>query len=555
MAENLNLPFPKIRFKSTGLIYQESINEKQKLFHETKVKFRAVQAAVGSGKTVMANIEALRHSWRFRNNLGFIVRQTLPQAQISSIPDLEEVTPAWMIRRWNSQDKIMRVLNQYGYNFIRNEGGHRLGPTKLFEALDDMGGMSTIVFTSFVGTIDALNKWDSANLGWFFIDQAEKANFAINKALIRRMRRVHSARQAWYIANFRADEPYEDSWLWRYFSDDSPEKKRNHWYMSEMPTIGNIGNVTDDYIEAIKDTHTEAEIAQYLEGDIDKLEVSNAVFTEFSHEHNVLDEHIEPKDEWVKGIGLDPGLHNPCAFVQAAILPTGEFYFYSEYEETQKLISEIAYQIIIVKTPNHRHFFIDATGNNRNQVTGTSPLDELVGWGLPFEEAPRPVMPRVMRMKEYMKYDPNHINPFTGKKGSPRFFVSPKCPLLRRAIGSYRYEQHKTHTTRQNAPEKFEQHNDHLPDAAGFLLYGVTLPMGLEKKGSKFPKFMPKNQEFPNGIPGLPTMEQTIQLPNIFGSEATLDFSKAYVHSTKTTAKPRKVRQTSYTQGSRGRVG
>lgn len=557
MAEKINYDFPKITFKSTGLVYQESINDKQLEFHEAKYKFRAVQAAVGSGKTAMATIEALMHSWSFRNNLGFIVRESLPQAQISSIPDLEEVTPADMIRRWNSQDKIMKVLNQYGYHFLEHEGGNSLGPTKQYEALLAIGGLSTIVFTSFVGTIAALNKWDSANLGWFMIDQAEKANFTINKALIRRMRRVHSARQAWYIANFLPTEDHRESWLWRYFSDDSPEQKRNHWYMSDMPTIANRSNLTDDYIEAIRDTHDEDEIARFLEGDIEKIQMSKGVFTEFSTE-NILDEHIDPKDEWTKGVGLDPGLHEATAFVECAILPTGDYYIYNEYEEGEKLASEIAYELLALKTPNHRFWYIDATGDNRNQITGTSMLDELESWGLPFEQAPRAAVPGVLKLKELMKFDPKHINPFTGEKGSPRFFISPRCVKLRQAIRNYRFDENKTHTTQMNAPEKFRKWRDHLCDAVRFIIDGVSLPMGLEKKKKDRPSVMPKNVEFPGGIPGTSVVEQPIQLPNFIGTgNASLDFSRVLAHSRQTTVKPKTQsrRPTSYVQGSRGVVG
>ena len=182
-------PFPEIRFKKTGLIYQESITEKQQVFHENAAKFRAVQAMLGAGKSAMATIEAFRHSWYYRANFGFIIRKTMPQANISAIPDLMDVCPRWMIVGWNKTDKTLELLNQYGFHFMMN-GGAELKKGEQYDYLQEIGGTSLIIFTSFEGTEEALEKWASSNAGWYFIDQAENANESIYIKLNERMRRT-----------------------------------------------------------------------------------------------------------------------------------------------------------------------------------------------------------------------------------------------------------------------------------------------------------------------------------------------------------------------------
>lgn len=476
--------FPEIRFKKTGLIYQESITEKQEEFHENPSKFRAVQAMIGSGKSAMATIEALRHSWFYRSNFGFIIRKTIPQANISAIPDLMDVCPRWMIIGWNKTEKTLELLNQYGYEFLQ-DGGKNLKKNEQYNYLQEIGGTSLIVFTSFEGTVEALEKWASSNLGWYFIDQAEQASEDIYVKLNERMRRMPAARKAWFIANFSRDIPQQVGWLYRFFSEESEEHRENHWYNDDMPTEANKANLPPDYQETLKQTMHPDDYARLVSGDKSQMRMSKTVFTEFSQDIHVIP-HREPPQHWYRGIGLDPGLSNPTAFVEVAFSPNGDVYIYNEYEETDKSVTEIARLLRNIITPQHIFFFIDGTAQNRNQITMTSIQAEFVAWGLPFALAPKEVPPGVQRMKEYYKYDPTRTHPFTGKLGAPRTLVSARCPKFIRATMLYRYDERKTHVILENEPEAFRKYKDHLVDAYRFILTGATLPMGIDTPMSAY---------------------------------------------------------------------
>lgn len=511
--------FPTLRFKTTGLRYHESQTEHQAEFHENTAKFRAAQAAIGSGKSAMGTVEALRHSWYYRRNFGFIIRKTNPQMEISAIPDLLDLTPSWMIRSWSKQNKVLELLNQYGWDFMLKKGRF-LKKKQAEAALDDIGGTSRIVFTSFEGTAEALNKWESSSIGWYMIDQAEWANAEIYGMLNHRMRRAPSQRRAWFLANFRKDIPVEMEWLWRLFSEDSTEYRKNHWYTSAMTTESNAQNTPADWSESLKDTMTEEEQARYLEGDINKMSMTLQVFDEFSREVHMID-HVEPPIHWAKGIGLDPGINNPTAFIEAAFSPAGDVYVYNEYEQNKRIISELATVLLLLKTPQHLYWFIDATGGNINQITGTSVLEEFRAYGLPFEQAPRSVPAGVLRIKEYLKVDHKHRNPFTGELGSPRLLISKKCPGLAEQLLLYRVDEPKT-ISLKNQTEKFRQLKDHRVDGLRFLLTGATNPIGYEKINQNAP---PKHVTFPNGIPGA-----AIKQPDFIGigddGRARLDFTK-----------------------------
>jgi len=518
------VPFPRIRFRTTGLIYDERITVEQREFHENVSKYRAVQAAIGSGKSAMGTIEALRHCWYYRANFGFIIRKTMPQANISSIPDLLDIAPRWMILNWNKQDKLLEVINQYGHLYMLERGQYRK-KRDYMEGLEEVGGISKIVFTSFEGTVEALNKWESANLGWYMIDQAEWANADIKKMLDHRLRRVPSARRAWFLANFRRDIPTELSWLWQIFSEESSEYQEDHWYSDRMTTESNSHNTPDDWHASLKKTMTAEEQAHYLTGDTDKMSMTKQVFDELSRETHVMS-HRDPPVHWQKGIGLDPGIGNPTAFLEVAFSPAGDIYVYSEWEESGRIVSDISALLLTLKTPQHLYWYIDATAGNVNQVTGTSVLQEFQSFGLPFVLAPRNVGAGVMRIKEYLRFDPHHVNPWTGVRGAPRLLISDRCLGLVEQLMLYRIDERKTHVGNSNETEKFRQWKDHCVDALRFIVMGATQPIGINKQ-------LPikrANMSFPRGIP-----DTVARQPDIMGvgenGRGVLDFSKVVAQS------------------------
>ena len=533
--------FPEIRFKKTGLIYQESITEKQQQFSENPSKFRAVQAMIGAGKSAMATIEALRHSWFYRSNFGFIIRKTIPQANISAIPDLMDVCPRWMIVSWNKTEKTLELLNQYGYEFLQ-EGGRHLKKNQRYDMLQEIGGTSLLVFTSFEGTVEALEKWASSNLGWYFIDQAEQANPDIYVKLNERMRRMPAARQAWFIANFSRDIPQTAGWLYRYFSEESEDYRENHWYNDDMPTDANKANLPPDYQESLKQTMHPDDYARLVSGDKSQMRMSKTVFTEFSQDVHVIP-HRDPPQHWYRGIGLDPGLSNPTAFVEAAFSPNGDAYIYNEYEEADRSVSQIARLLKNIITPQHIFFFIDSTAQNRNQITLTTIQGEFIAWGVPFMLAPKEVIPGVQRMKEYYAYDPNRTHPFTGKRGAARTLISARCPRFIRATQLYRWDENKTHTTLTNEPEAVRKYKDHLVDAWRFLLMGATLPIGLNT---------PMSAHIPERAQEKSKAITTLQ----FDSQGRLDFSQmrqfAKLPAPKNPEKSMRERQQPRTVYSRG---
>ena len=456
------MSFPRI-ILDNGANYFANMNAKQRLFHTCSDKFRWLGGGVGGGKSVAGLVEALRHSWHFPNNYGFILRKTFPELRTSAIKDFKAVCPDCMIYRENHNEHWVDVLNEVGYEFMYKLGGQDMPKRQQERELYRRKGTSRIEFISFEGTLDAEKKFRSANLGWYFIEQAESASVHVYNALNQRLRRVPSGRQAWFVSN-----PDGRDWLWYMFHESSPDKREGHTHIPVE--LHDNTALPADYDETLKDTYTADDYERFVKGSHD---VSvDAVFPEFSRTHHVVD-HFDPPHEWKKAVGLDPGIANPTAFILAAKFPPPHdniIYFYHEYQERDQVVSTHAHALLPFLTPSFECFAIDPDSKKRDRVHADTVIGEYNMLGIPFQSSSRDISAGVNRMKEYMRYDAMLENPVTGRLGSPRFLVSERCPLLIEQILQYRKAEQKTGRGFVNPPEKFRDYNDHLVCAVRYLL-------------------------------------------------------------------------------------
>lgn len=476
-GEAFTRDLPSIVFDN-GEVYSKSILRQQQQFHNDMSKFRAVVGQVGCGKSAMASAEVLYHSYMYANNIGFILMKSMRQMDVAAVRSFEEILPRDLL--WRKSKEHVVMLNRFGEEFLK-DGGDKLPKRQQEDKLAEIGGLSTIVYTSFEGTREALKKWASASIGWYMIDQAEESDVKLYKMLLHRLRKVPSGRQAWFIANLREDLPIENLWFYKLSHPGSPDRLSTHSYM-EMDTHMNETNLPQDFLDSLKEGLDEREYAHYVSGDKEKIGMSKVVFTEFSPVTHVIP-HVDPPDSWVKGIGLDVGLSNPTAFVQVAKLPTGELYVFDEFlyvfdefKERGEVSSYYAKQILARRTPNHRLFAIDPTAGNRNRVTGTSEIDEYNRWGLPFQPATRDVMAGVDRLCEYMKFNPARINPWTKQLGGTMLYISDKCQELIREIEQYRYEEAKS-LGFSNEPERVRDYDNHLVAALRYIVMLMSVAL------------------------------------------------------------------------------
>jgi len=329
-----------------------------------------------------------------------------------------------------------------------------------------------------------------------------------------RLRLQPSRRQAWFCANWREDVPNESEWLWRLFCADSEEQRPHHTYR-EVITQVNESKVPEDFIESLDYAQSDYKKSVYVSGDKNN-KMSRSVFPDYSPViHEVP--HEDPPSEWVKGIGLDHGLHNPTAFVEVALLPTGEVYVYDEYELSGKVVSEHAKELLRRRTPQHLYWGIDPTTENREPIAGMSVLHEYHRWQLPFRPGARDVMAGINRIRECMAFEADRIHPFTKQVGSPKLFISNRCVRLRQQLLSYRFEELKTHIGFRNEMEKPRKWNDHLVDALRFIVLFITIPQSVTSEVAGF------DGQSPRPLLGIPVKEN-----KLFNEQGHLDLSGIY---------------------------
>ena len=482
MSDQLN--FPVITMPN-GKKYHESVEDPQRDFHQCDAKFRWLGGGVGGGKSAAATVEVLRHCWAYPDNYGFILRKSFPELRLSAIKDFYQLCPNWMIVEDNRQEHWVDVYNHVGFKY-RQEFYNAMKAKKITKrdylaGLREIKGTSRVEFISFEGTEAAEKKFRSANIGWYMIEQAEECgDHTIYDRLNERLRRVPSARQAWFISN-----PDGRDWLWDMFHPDAEGKRINH-EMFEFELKDN-SNLPDDFHQTLKETYTEEEYARLVEGSFDIA--TDAVFPEFSFDMHVIP-HFEPPEHWDKCLSLDHGLNNPTGAVNIAKLPSGDVYVYFEYYEKNQLVAHHAAALKPTITPEHRVFTIDPTCVNREPISGATVIGEYARAGIPFMPGVKDVVVGINRMKEYMEFDPERIHPFTGEKGSPRFFISDQCPILARQLQRLKWESVKTNRGAQNQHEKVRKFFDHLFDAVRWGIVAFTPHLSQK---SYVPKTQPRS--------------------------------------------------------------
>ena len=454
-------PFPEIIMPDTGKPYRETVEPKQKAFHTSKSRFRLMSGAYGAGKSAAAVIEILKECWIYPGNYGYVVRQSFKKIDQTILKDIRNITPPWMVVQQHKTSHWIDLLNYKGLEYIQENKIKNYRTAKMRERLIDIKGVSRIQFQSFQNNIKAEDQFSSANIGWFMIEQAETASYEIYKYLVGRARMSHASGNVILVAN-----PTGRDWLWDIFSPESPNKLDGHdWWIFETKDNPHL---PPHYIEGMKLTYSEDEIKRLLHGDYNVA--IDAIFPELSQSHHYIP-YFKPPEDWPKAVGIDHGLENPTAAVFLAENPkSGDIFAYGEYYEKDKITSEHVAALLPQLTKQHKCRVIDPTAANRQGTDKNSVVLEYNKLGLPLAPSSRDKPAGIIRLKEYLRIDPERTHTNLGHKGAPRLYIMNNCTKLWDQLLRYKWEQPKSGVGDENKPEKAKKKHDHLPDALRFAM-------------------------------------------------------------------------------------
>jgi len=273
-----------------------AFNRKQVEFINAKDRYVLFSGGFGAGKTLPLIVKMILYSLFFPKNRVLLGRKNLSDVEKGLLPDLFEIIPnSWFTYR--IKDGIIRFFN---------------GSEIILFGLDNLqeGSQADIK--------KAQQKVKSLNLGGYFIDQLEGIDKAVFKALNARLRRNVLLRQGNMTTN------PANYWAYDYFAVNP--KKNTKLIQTSM--LDNKKNLPEDYIDDMKENHSENYVRRYVYGEwttdvlieqvvfgaeyIKNFELNKKRPIKFEEGCEIFEER-KPELEYQMGIDPSPGSVDPSS--------------------------------------------------------------------------------------------------------------------------------------------------------------------------------------------------------------------------------------------------
>lgn len=419
---------------------------------------------MGNGKTAALCLKLGACCTMFPRSQWFLGRWDGKELRQTTLTEFKNIWPDHFFAKQNDQQGILRFKDQYGGSVI------------LYGDLKD-------------------TRINNLNLTGFAVDQAEEITEEHWNKLVSRLRHQNPL---WNTQGQPLLNPYTgkqlfaphfglatfnpegtNSYLWRYFHDDSTEKKPGYQlYMASTYDGLKAGFTSQDYVDRMLAVYPEQARKRYLDGAWDVFE--GRVYPAFDVEIHVL-----PSEQIRQYIttnqvkiyeSIDHGLINPtaCGF-WAYDLHGNRFLIDEHYEGGGK---PIAYHVACIKNKRTQlpHApaltYLDsqcwATTSSKNEIVssvvqeynehGIFPLPGAKDWDTAYS-----------RISFDLQVDPYHAHPITGVMGAPRVYIASHCTHYIKEKLGYRWKKVRP-TARQDSKDEPIDHNDHHQDAEAYLV-------------------------------------------------------------------------------------
>jgi len=290
-----------------------------------------------------------------------------------------------------------------------------------------------------------LQSLTNLNLSGGWIDQAEEVGEDAFIFLRGRMRR-QGVKKRQILATFNMEG---HNWIYHYWKvTDDPA-----FHLIEADTYANKKHLPDDYLESLEKLPTEI-FNRYVLGGWDQFE--GQIFPEFDPEVHVI-QPIDIPDYWPMYEGLDVGLRNPSAYIQAFEGDDGNLYVAKCWEQANlnaELVADKIFDYRCGKKPTR--MVIDPSAS-RNEVTSSENFTrQLQENGVFPQKANNDVTAGIARVKQA----------FSNK----RIFIFNTCKKLIDQLQTYQWEKPRTVKGVVIHNERPLKVNDHLCDAFRYLI-------------------------------------------------------------------------------------
>lgn len=397
----------------------------QKLFHNSKARFKGFSGPIGSGKSQALVQEAIRLSYLNSGRLGLIGAPTYPMLRDATLAQLTEVLKE----------------NDLPFDFNRSE---------FFITMKDTG--SKILLRS----LDEFERLRGTNLAWFGVDEL---SYCQEEAWLRLEGRLRDPK-AKQLCGFGVWTPKGFDWVYRRFIEkivDGYEVVRakpyeNKYILEQVP----------DFYERLKSSYDEHFFEQEVLGTYLNV-ASDAVYSSFDRDVNVkpLTVHKRLPLYWALDFNLDP----MCSIV--AQRRGNELHILDEIK-LHRASTEDACTEFLNRYGDHTAgvcIYGDASGLTMQTSSGSS--DYKIVKLVMKREGIEPVTFRVRQSNPPVRTRVGLVNArLKSAAGEASLFVDPKCKELIKDFQEVTYQANTL-----SIDKLIDHKRTHMSDALGYLVH------------------------------------------------------------------------------------
>lgn len=385
------------------------LSKTQYEFMTTKKRYSAMIAGVGSGKTFVGCLRAMKMALEHPGSAGVIVASTYRALNDFIIPMFTEgiweamgdVSGFKEVRKtFNKQNMIIELVN-----------GSKI----------------------YLRSCDRPEELRGPNLSWFFIDEAAKVPHKVWRIMVARCR--VSPEQGWITTSPKG----RNNWVWQEFA----RRERKNYIFFQGSTLENT-HLSKEFKESLLESYAGAFLRQEVYGDF-------VGYEGLVYNLNITEHHLDyDPDRYAKYFlaGVDWGWIDPTVILIAAVGFDGEIHFVDEFYQNKIPIEVIAEEALeLQRSYGVRTWYCDSARPEYIMHLRHSGLDSRRG-----RKELDPGIAEVNRLlnKGLLKIDFN------------------RCPYLVEEMQGYHYEEDDFGKIMKDRPV---DRDNHCCDAMRYLVY------------------------------------------------------------------------------------
>jgi len=386
-------------------------HKNQRIFHNSKVKFRAYVGGIGSGKTLAGCIETIKFIIKNPGCLFVIAAPTYPMLRDSTLRTFFQICPKNLIKNYNSTEGVIDIIN---------------GSTILCRNCED---------------VRAVERLRGTNLSGFWIDEAARVPQMAWRIFLGRLRQPNMQLKGWITTS-----PRGFNWVYEEFV----EKKRKEYELIPCSSRENP-YLTPEYIRDLEESYPGLFAKQEIEGQF--IGHEGLVYQDFNRRIHILTKARINIKRYIAGI--DWGYTNPAVILIIGEDYDGRLYIVEEFYRSKMMMEEFL-KIADDKGKSYKveRWFCDPSEPQF--------IQQFRNAGFPILAGNNEVMPGINKVSSYLAIRDD---------GKPRLFITENCLNTIMEFENYRYPDTKEGKAIQENPLKIY---DHSMDALRYVIMEIS---------------------------------------------------------------------------------